>query len=125
MSFFGGDFFKGTFFKEPFFGNSFFQEPFFDDTTVSNALTAGTLNATSILIAGSRTVTGTVEIAEFIITVDGVDNPVLTAALDGKNVTVGVADGMNFGDIIRLTHTASIDNNMGIIDNHVIVNDLV
>ena len=126
MAFFDGDFFKGNFFKNPFFGEPFFQEPFFDDTTIAHGLTGGTTSATTIVIVTSRTMTGDQpKASSFIVTHDGVDNPVISGAYLGKDLTVTVTIAITAGQSVRLSFAGETENNIGILSHEPIVNNEV
>lgn len=117
MAFFSNDYFAKPFFKNQFFGKPFFQEPFFNDTTIAHGVEAETTTDETILLQCMRTITGTVDINDITVTVNGVDNPVLVAVPTGANLSISVTTPIASGASVRLWVRANSANNLGIINN--------
>ena len=125
MSFFANTFFEKPFFKEPFFGEVFFQEPFFDDTTIAHGLTAGTTSAVEITMITNRTISGTIDIADIAVVVDGTQHPTVSGVGTGKDFVITVTGAIAALQSIVLHIKANPLNNLGVIDGDTVVNNMV
>ena len=125
MAFFDGDFFKGRFRKSAFFGGTFFQNSFFDDTTIAHGLTGGTIDPSAITVVCNRTITGTFDNANTIVTINGTDATTSGVASVGKDLNVTIAEVVNLGDVLAITFIPSEINNVGELTNEPILNNVV
>ena len=123
MAFFDGDFFKGKFFKEPFFGEAFFQNHFFDDTTIAHGLTAGTGDSSLVTVVCNRTITGTFDAAEAILLINGTPATIDTVSSVAKDLHIAITDTIVGSDVLSLTFLPLDTNNVGALDNFVVVNN--
>lgn len=126
MSFFDDDFFKNPFFKKEFFGGIFYQEPFFDDTPIAHGSSGGTVDASTIRVICTRTVTGEVAFEQIEIFVEGVKAVISDVTVSGTEIDISIApETISAGQIITINIHASDDNNIGELTNAPILNNEV
>ncbi len=125
MSFYGSDFFAQKHFKSEFYGSDFHQNSFFDDTTIAHGLTGGTIDPSFITVVCNRTITGTFDNANTIVTINGTDATTSGVASVGKDLNVTIAEVVNLGDVLAITFIPSEINNVGELTNEPILNNVV
>lgn len=126
MSFFGSDYFAKPFFKKEFFGEPFFQGGFFDDTTIAHGYSGGTVDASTIKLVCTRTITGTVQFEQIGLTVNGVIATITDVVVNGTEVDVSIAPStIAAGNVIKMSISAQPENNLGELTNAPIANNVV
>jgi len=125
MAFYGEDFFSGSFFKKEFYGKTFFQGDYFASSTIAHPIGESMSTATALLIGCNRTVTGTHDVGEYLVTVDGTENIVTLVEAVGNTITLTLTDSVLAGEVVRVWHFEADTNNVGIVSNRAVTNELV
>lgn len=125
MAYFNNTFFAGEHFKAPFFGEEYFQGDYFADMPIAHGISAGTTSATVVTMVCTKEITGTHDISEYEVTINGVADTIVSAVPTVNSMAITVTSTIVAGDVLRMSHAASVDNNVGIIENDPVVNNEV
>lgn len=125
MAYFNNTFFAGEHFKAPFYGEEYFQGDYFADMPIAHGISAGTTSATVVTMVCTKEITGTHDISEYEVTINGVADTIVSAVPTVNSMAITVTSTIVAGDVLRMSHAASVDNNVGIIENDPVVNNEV